>query len=114
MFAKKNVIVIALIAIFVMGAVVLQAVNFQVEVHVAGSGWGWYKTTNYGPIYRYWNNGTNPLTVPDNLGAVFECFGSSQYGSDYDSGVLNPYEINHFYLDLTGLEQIPDPEPNND
>lgn len=115
MFAKKNMIVIALIAIFVMGVVALQAVTFQVVVHVAGSGSGWYKITGGNTISRTWNNGENDLSpINGNLGAGFECFGQSQYGSDYDSGPLNPYVINHFYLDLTGLEQIPDPEPETE
>lgn len=112
MFAKKNMTVIALIAIFVMGAVVLQAVVFQVRVHCNRDGIGWYKSTNSGPIWGVeWNNGANDLEITDNLGTVFECYGKSPLGSDYDSGVLNPYEINHFYLDLTGLEPIPPPQP---
>ena len=29
-------------------------------------------------------------------------------------GVLDPYNVNHFYLDLTGVEDVPDPPPNNE
>jgi len=37
MFTKKNIIVIALMAILVLGAVVLQAIEYDVCIHVTGN-----------------------------------------------------------------------------
>ena len=107
MFLRKNIIVIALIAIFLMGAFALSAVTFQVRVHVTGSGNGWYKSTNTSKVYLDWEDGTHPMTITDDLGAEFECWGTGGLlgGTDYDEGVLDPYNINHFYLDLTPPEE---------
>ena len=102
MFTKKNMIVIALIAIFVMGAVALSAVTFQVIVHVQGSGNGWHQTTGGNQIPCNWYNGENPLTVNGNLGSGFECYGDGGINgsTDSDGGTLDPNNVNHFYLDL--------------
>ena len=114
---KKNLVIIALIAMFLLGLSALQAVPFQIVVHVVsiGPASGGYQITGSPPVYRSWGTGGDfPMTLNGNLGSEFSCWGSSQYGSDSDGGVLNPYVINHFYLDLTGVEPVPDPPPNND
>ena len=102
MFTKKNMIVIGLIAIFVLGAVALSAVTFQVVVHVQGTGSGSYESTNTNPVTVPSWNATNNITITDYLGAVFECEGNGGINgsTDYDEGTLYPNTINHFYLDL--------------
>ena len=110
MFTKKNMIVIALIAIFVMGVVALQASEISVYANRDGSGWWSLSNVNGGnPNYRNWDHGLNPVTN-FYFAAFFECWGESDLGSDYDSGSVIPIRNYVFYLDLSGLEQIPDPE----
>jgi hypothetical protein len=86
----------------------------QIVVHVSGSGSGWWWTTNTGnhPISSWPHEYS--FSVGETAGATFTCYGENGLTNDTDTGTLNPYEVNHFYLDLTGAEPEPDPEPNND
>ena len=89
MFSKKNMVVIALIAIFLLGLTALQAVSFQVVIHVVsvGPASGGYQITGSNPVYCSWGNGGNfPMTVNGSLGSTFNCWGTSAYGSDSDGG----------------------------
>ena len=115
MFAKKNMIVIAIIAIFVMGVVALQAGTIHVFANRDAID-GWYSmdfATGGYQIDYLWEQGLNYVR---NFASadVFRCWGQSSLGSDYDWGTVIPIHNYVFHLDLSGLEQIPDPEPETE
>lgn len=85
---KKNLIIIALIAIFLMGTVALNAVWYDVCVIVQG------------------NPGSIKYEIP---------IGSSPQFYDQDSiGVMDPNNVNYFYLVIDGSAIKDDTIPNED
>lgn len=112
---KKSLLISVIMILFLLSVVMLEAVPFLIVVHVVtcGPASGGHQITGSEPIYCSWTTNTYPMTLSGNLGSTFSCWGTSNFGSDYSSGQLNPYNVNHFYLDLTGIEEIPDPPSSN-
>jgi hypothetical protein len=73
---KKHTIIIAFIAVLLLSMVALEAVQYNIVVHVTtlGPASGGYEITDSNPNYNYnWINGSNSLPLTGPLGATFSC-----------------------------------------
>jgi hypothetical protein len=120
MIEKKYLVLIALLAIILVGNAALNAVEYEVVIHVNGPSHGYYQipigSANHSMSIS--SAGTHSLYVignyPTNFLIVLTANFYPYLSDSYAIGLLDPFNPNHVYLDVTGVEPEPEPEPIED
>ncbi len=117
MFTKKNMIVIALIAIFVMGSVALNAAYYYVHVtsNHSGTGYVWLEDcfgNEYDRTGVTYVNGTINITLnaPDEVGVDAHAEGTNGNIYDHDWHWAQPFYHTYLELDLAPCDPNKTPE----
>ena len=118
---KKNLVIIALIAMFLLGLSALQAVEYDIVVHLNSLS----PTTGYYQIpigganqSKSLNLGQNPFTVnglyPTNFFIYQQLISHPYITGTAALGWLDPNNVNHIYLNVGGSEPTPPPKEEED
>jgi hypothetical protein len=124
MINRKNIIVIAIMAIMLMGSVVLSAATYEVYVTSNYPGYGWIELQtaeggSYGHVDVSYTNGTIhcQLSAPDGVGVKAVAWGTNGLpvgllSTDSDWEWATPWSNTYLELDLAPYKPYDPTDPN--